>query len=286
MSDLAAVSSLALVATPLLLAATGEWIAERSGVINVAVEGTLLVSSYAAFACALATGNPYLAVFAAAAVGAWFALLLGVCAVVFAVDAVVTGTALNLLALGITALLFRRHSDLHSGPAQVPGLPPFLLPAIALLVIAVAAWVVARTRAGLVLRACGEGANAAATQGARVARVRLVAVALGGALAGLGAAQLALVEARTFVEGMTGGRGFLALAIVVCGRWRAGGVLLAALFFGGAIVLQFQFQAGGSAIPYPVFLMLPYVLTLVVLASLAMRSKAPADLNRSPEDAG
>jgi ABC-type uncharacterized transport system permease subunit len=281
-TDFAVVSSLVLVTTPLLLAATGEWIAERAGVINIAVEGAMLVSCYAAFACGLATGDPYLAALVAAIAGAGFALLLALFAVILEVDAVVAGTALNLLALGATAVAFRRHG---AGTAStLPGLPPHLLPAVAFVLLPLLGIAMHRSRLGLALRACGEGASAAATQGVPVDRIRVCAVAAGGLLAGLGGAQLALVEARTFVEGMTGGRGFLALAIVVCGRWRAGGVLVAALFFGGAIVLQFQFQAGGSRVPYPVFLMLPYVLTLCVLAGVVTKARAPADLNRAADE--
>jgi simple sugar transport system permease protein len=138
-----------------------------------------------------------------------------------------------------------------------------------------------RTRAGLRLRAVGESARAADAEGVSVGRTRLLAVVFGAALAGLAGAALSLAQSDTFTEGMTAGRGFIALAVVIFGRWRASGVLLAALFFGAATALQFRLQARGAGFPYPLSLMLPYLVTLAVLAVASGRARAPGDLGRA-----
>lgn len=268
---------LALVVTPLLLAALGEWVVEKSGVINVAVEGAMLVACFLAYFVTIQTGSPWVGVLAAAGGGASFALLLGVAHVLLRADAVVVGTALNLLALGATGLAMQALSRQGSVPVAEP-LTPLALSGVAVVLVIGAAWLVNRTAIGLRLRACGEDPVAARLLGVPVERIRLSAVLVGGLLAGLAGAQLCLVEARTFVEGMTAGRGFLALAIVVCGRYRALGVAIAAIVFGGAILIQFRVQATGSLVPYPIFLMFPYLATLLVLALLAGRARAPASL--------
>jgi simple sugar transport system permease protein len=137
-----------------------------------------------------------------------------------------------------------------------------------------------RTRAGLRLRAVGEAARAADAEGVPVGRTRFAAAVFGAALAGIAGASLSLALADTFTEGMTAGRGFIALAIVIFGRWRASGVLFAALFFGLATAVQFRLQARGVPIPYPLSLMLPHLLTLLVLAVASLRASAPGDLGR------
>lgn len=271
--------ALGIAATPLLLAAIGEWVVERAGIVNVAIEGAMIVGCLAAFVAANATGDATAGAIAAVCAGACVTLVLAALVVGLGVDAIVAGTALNLAAFGLVALIFR--AQIERGVATtVEALPVFALPLVAATLAIVAGVVLARTRVGLELRACGENARAAAWLGVRVRPLRVGALAFGGACAGLAGAELVLVEARTFVEGMTGGRGFLALAIVVCGRWRGGGVVTAALAFSAAIALQFHFQAGGSTLPYPVFLALPYVLTLIVLAASSRRARPPADLNR------
>ncbi len=285
-------------ATPLLIAALGELVVERAGVINIGIEGMMLTGAFASFALAAASGSPLLGaaggVAAGAAAGALFALF----AVVRKGDQIVVGMALNLLALGATGLGSR---TLWGGappdaPAQVPAslaglaeIPlagavlfqqtPFVYTGWAL--AAGIAFFLARTRFGLRLRAVGESARAADAEGVAVDRVRFGAVLFGAGLAGLAGASLSLAHSETFTEGMTAGRGFIALAVVIFGRWRPGGVLLAALFFGAATALQFRLQARGSAIPYPVFLMFPYLVTLVVLTFVSSGSRAPADLGRA-----
>jgi ABC-type uncharacterized transport system permease subunit len=284
-------------AAPLLLAALGELLVERAGVVNVGIEGMMLCGAFAAFAASVATGTPAFGVLAGVAA----ACALGAVFVFFAVarraDQIVVGTAVNLLALGATGLALRALFPASAptapsiGEWPVPGLSelPFLGPALfrqtpftyaALVLAAALALFLARTRAGLRLRAVGEAARAADAEGVAVNRVRGLAILGGAAFAGLAGASLPLAQSNTFAEGMTAGRGFIALAIVIFGRWRAGGVVLAALFFGATTALQFRLQARGLDVPYPLALMLPYVLTLLVLAIASGRSRAPGDLGR------
>lgn len=284
-------------AAPLLLAALGELVVERAGIVNIGIEGTMLVGAFAGFAIGVASGSPLFGVAGAAAAGAALGVLFAAFAVWGRTDQIVVGMAVNLLALGATGLGARAlyAGRTPSGPifaelplpglAALPGVggplfaqTPFVY--AALLGTAGVGLFLARTRAGLRLRAVGESARAADAEGVGVARVRSLAVVFGSSLAGVAGAALSLALADTFTEGMTAGRGFIALAVVIFGRWRAGGVLLGALFFGGATALQFRLQARGLGIPYPVFLMLPYVVTLAVLGAVAGRARAPADLGR------
>lgn len=238
----------ALVVTPLLLAALGEWVVEKSGVINVAVEGAMLVACFLAYFVTVETGSPWIGVVAAAGGGAAIALLLGVAHVLLRADAVVVGTALNLLALGATGLAMQALSRRGSVPVAEP-LAPLALTVVAVVLVIGAAWVVNRTAIGLRLRASGEDPVAARMLGVQVERIRVVALLVGGLLAGLAGAQLCLVEARTFVEGMTAGRGFLALAIVVCGRYRAAGVAIAAVVFGAPSWCSFASRRPAPTFP-------------------------------------
>jgi len=285
-------------AAPLLLAALGELVVERAGVINIGVEGMMLTGAFAGFAVAVATGSPTAGSLAAAAAGCAAGGLFGVFAVVRRTDQIVVGMAVNLLALGATGLGSRAlyAGAVPTGPTltelPIPGASqlPLVGPALfhqtpfvygALLAGAFVAFGLARTRPGLRLRAVGEAARAADAEGVRVDRVRFAAVLFGGALAGLGGAALSLAQSDTFTEGMTSGRGFIALAVVIFGRWSAAGVVLAAFFFGAANALQFRLQARGVAVPYPVFLMLPYAVTIGVLALAAVRVRAPGNLGQA-----
>lgn len=282
---------------PLLLAALGELVVERAGVVNVGIEGMMLIGAFAAFAVAVTTGSPAAGVaagvLAATGLGGVFAAF----AVVRHSDQIVVGTAVNLLALGGTGLALRAlfpgevptaptiGSVALPGLADLPGVGPVLFRQTPFVyagfaMAAALAFGLARTRAGLRLRAAGEAARAADAEGVPVTAVRLAAVLAGAALAGLAGAMLPLAQSNTFSEGMTAGRGFIALAIVIFGRWSAGGCVLAALFFGITTALQFRLQARGLDVPYPLALLLPYALTLVVLAVATGRARAPADLGR------
>ena len=278
-------------ATPLLLAAQGEVFTERVGVINVGLEGMLLVGALASVWVALLTGSPLAGVLAAVAAGVALAALFALFGVALRRDQVIVGTALNFLALGLTGVLFRAYfSGRTVGVA--PTLPRLAdtdinaLVVLALLLVPLGQWLLFRTRLGVTLRAAGEVPEAAAAGGSRVNRLRVAWVLAGGAFAGAGGAALAIGINNAFTENMTGGRGFIALAAVVFGRWTPVGVLGAALLFAAADVAQARLQAAGLVtVPYPVFLAIPYVLTLAALALRGARVRAPAALGE-PFDQG
>lgn len=286
-------------ATPLALAALGELLVERAGMINIGVEGAVLAGAFGALAGATAGGvaGGYAGAMAGGLlVGALFAF----CVVVLRADQIITGMALTLLSVGATGTLYRALYGSGgaalgvptSGPLPVPGLsslpvigtPLFSQPAITYFTYLLApalAWWLGHTHAGLALRAVGERPEAAEVAGVAVARVRTAAVLVGGLLGGLAGGTLVLAQAGTFVEGMSAGRGFIALAIVVLGRWRPLGVALGALVFGAASALQFAFQAMGWNAPYQLFLAAPYLLTLAAMAGAMGRARAPAALGRA-----
>lgn len=265
-------------AAPLLLAALGELVVERSGVVNIGIEGMMLFGAFAGFAAAAASGSPAAGLGAAAAAGAAAGALFALFAVVRRTDQIVVGAAVNLLALGGTGLAARA---LYGGAVPTaPVLPSLAFAGLALALVPLLGLGLAFTRPGLRLRAVGERARAADAEGVAVERVRFAALLAGGTLAGVAGAALSIAQSNTFTEGMTAGRGFIALAVVIFGRWRPAGVLGAALFFGAAMALQPRLQARGSAIPYQATLMFPYVVTLVVLAFASGRARAPADLGR------
>jgi simple sugar transport system permease protein len=287
------------VATPLLFAATGETITERSGVINLGIEGIMLAGALAA-AIGATTWGPWGGLGMAALAGMLAAAVFALLAIGARADQVITGTAITLAMVGLTGTIYRQaygtqgvglsiptFSELPiPGLSRIPVLGPgfFQQPIPTYLVFAALPllwWVLFRTRMGLALRATGEAAAMARATGVRTTLIRWVATVIGGAFVGLGGATLVLAQVGTFAERMTAGRGFLAIAIVVLGRWHPGGVALAALLFGLATALQFLFQALGVQAPYQLFLMLPYLLTLLALAGAVGRVRAPADLGRS-----
>ncbi len=290
------------VATPLLLAATGETISERGGVINLGIEGSMLAGALAA-AIGSSAGGPWSGLAAALIAGATLAAVFALVSVHAGADQIIAGTAITLGAVGLTGAVYRAYYGTAGAGLSIPTLAPVEVPVLAeipLLGTALFAqplttyfavalvpatwWYLFRTRGGLALRAAGESADGARAAGVRVRATRTLAVVAGGALAGLAGATLVLAQVGTFSERMTAGRGFIAIAIVVLGRWHPGGVLVAALFFGAATALQFVFQASGTAVPYQLFLMLPYVLALLGLAGAVGRVRAPRDLGR-PERA-
>jgi len=288
------------VGTPLLLAALGEMITERSGVINLGVEGAMLSGALGA-ALGSAAGGPWVGVMAGILGGLLISGIFAAVSIGARADQIITGAAVTLLSVGLTGVVFRRAFG-EGGPGlsiptfervTVPGLSqiPLVGPALfgqtvltylALGLVPVAWWLLYRTWWGLSLRACGEGAEAARAAGVRVRTTRAVATLIGGALAGLAGATLVLAQVGTFAEKMTAGRGFIAIAIVVLGRWQPFGVLAAAIFFGAAIALQFLFQAAGTELPYQWFLMLPYLLALGALAGAVGwgRARAPGELGK------
>jgi general nucleoside transport system permease protein len=271
-------------ATPLGLAALGELVAERAGVLNIGIEGMMLAGALAAFEVGARTGSVTLALAAAVAAACALAALFALFALRRRADPIVTGTALNILALGGTGSVFRLLHPAGESLAHAPsvgdalGANGFVLAALAL--VGGVALFLARTRTGLALRAAGERAEAADAQGLSVGRLRLGATLFGGACAGVAGASLVLWLSDVFVEGMTSGRGFIALSLVLFGAHRPLRIVGGALLFGAASALQFRLQAAGSALPYTLLLMTPYVLNLLVLALFAGRSRPPADLAR------
>jgi simple sugar transport system permease protein len=287
-------SALAL-GTPLLLAALGELVSERAGVINVGVEGLMLTGAFAGFLGCWMTGSPVAGMAAACVAAALLGALFAVWVVVLDADQVVAGAALNILALGVTGVAYRAVFGTTGAALTVATFPalaigdaspwwaPLRQPApvfVALALVPVVWVVLARTPLGLALRAVGEAPAEAASLGIPVAALRFGAVLVAALLAGAGGGTLALAYSNTFVEGMSAGRGFIALAIVVFGRWHPAGMLAGALLFGAASAAQFQLQAAGVAVSYHLLLMMPYVLTLAVLAFASGGGAAPAALGR------
>lgn len=290
--------ALVRVATPLLLAALGEMLAERAGVINLGIEGAMLAGALAG-AVGAATAGPWAGLALGAIAGAVLAGLFAAIAIGARADQIITGTAVTLGAVGLTGALYRTAFGAAGAglslptfaPLPVPGLAavPLVGPALfaqpaptylALALVPLCWWFLFRTRPGLALRATGESPVAARAAGVPVRRTQATAVVVGGALAGLAGGTLVLAQVGTFAERMTAGRGFIAIAIVALGRWHPVGVLLASLLFGGATALQYLFQAIGLALPYQLFLMLPYLLTLVLLAGVAGGARPPDSLGR------
>ncbi len=298
-------------ATPLALAAIGGTICERAGVVNIALEGMMLVGAFAGVAVALVTGDTWVGVLAAMAAGMLFAGLHAFASITLRADQVVSGTAINILALGLTGFLMEvvyGHPGttdaaatlaplFHTqGPTQgffgglwrwVSGIFLSHTPLVYVTVaIAVAAhWAMFRTTWGLRLRALGEHPRAADTVGVSVTRGRYVAVLMSGALAGLAGANLSLEQVGSFTEGMTSGRGFIALAANIFGRWTPVGSYLASLLFGFADALQIKMQILRDIVNVPpqLFWMLPYILTVVVLAGVMGRAIAPAAIGKPYE---
>lgn len=284
------------VATPLLLAAIGETLTERSGVLNLGIEGAMLAGALGAAAGAL-SGGTATGVVVAATAGMAVAAVFAAVAIGARANQIIAGTAVTLALTGLTGVVARRvfgpegaGLDMPTlAPIAIPGLAtiPLLGPAlfdqsvltyVAILAIPVVWWTLFRTRFGLEVRACGEAPSAAAAAGVPVARRRTVATLVGGAFAGVAGAALVLAQVGTFTEKMTAGRGFIAIAIVILGRWHPMGAAAGALLFGAATALQYLFQASGSALPYQLFIALPYLLALVVLARAVGRDRGPAAL--------
>jgi general nucleoside transport system permease protein len=267
-------------------------LAERSGIVSLTLEGFLLGGAFTAMLGSYWTGNPWIGVLAGIAGGLVLGLIHAVATIRYKADQVVSGIAINLLAVGLTRYFLKLIFDSSSNSPRVAGfaantsttalvtglLHNPLIP-IGLLVVPVLAWVIYRTPFGLRVRAVGEHPEAAATLGVSVKRVRYFAVAMSGGLAALGGAYLAL-DQHQFTDGMSAGRGFIALAAVIFGRWdpmRAG---LACLFFAASETLQIQLQ-GMQAIPSQLVQMIPYVLTIVALVGVVGRSVPPAALGKA-----
>lgn len=265
-------------ATPIVYAALGGVISERSGVVNIGLEGMMTVGAFTAVVCSDLTGSPYAGLAAGILAGAFFGWVLGFAATRFKVDQIVAGMGINLLAAGSAAyglvLLFNQ----PGASPQVHSLDAYYwwLVALAFACAAALHWLLYRTPWGLRVRACGENPRAVKDAGLDPLRLRLYSVVVSGALAGLGGAFLSIGEVNLYSEGMTAGRGFIALAAVIFGRWTPWGATGAAVFFGFFEALQFVLQGRWAWLPTDAMQALPYLAALVAIAGLVGRVRAPA----------
>jgi len=274
-------------ATPLILAALGGLFSERSGVINIALEGMMLAGAFTAAAVTYAVGNPFIGLACGMVAGLAIALIHAVVCIRYRADQVVTGTAINIFMFGMPAFLsgafFLSSGSTPQIPREqlVPRLPIF----IAFALVLVTWYVLYKTPFGLRLRAVGENPEAADAAGVRVAPMRYAGVLLSGVLAGLGGAYLSIGQSSLFTRNMTSGRGFIALAALIFGKWRPVQTLLACLLFGFTEAVSYQMQGvvklpSGDDIPVQFVQMVPYVLTIVVLAGFIGHSRPPRALGQ------
>jgi len=291
--------TIATAATPLLIAALGELVVERSGVLNLGVEGMMVMGAVTGFAVALTTGSPWLGVIAAIIVGALFSLLFGFLTLTLVTNQVATGLALTLLGLGLSGMIgesFVGQPGIKLGTLYIPGLTdlPFIgklffgqdpIFYISILLTFCVAWFLFRTRAGLTLRSVGDNHGSAHALGINVIGIRYLAVMFGGACAGLAGGFLSLVYTPQWIENMTAGRGWIALALVVFASWRPLRVLAGAYLFGAVSIGQLHAQALGIGIPSQLLSSLPYLATIIVLVLISRNRRltlinTPASLGR------
>ncbi|MEA2442741.1 MAG: ral nucleoside transport system permease protein [Thermoleophilales bacterium] len=285
--------------TPIAFAAIGEAVSERSGVLNIGLEGMMLTSAFVSIYVAVKSGNVELGLFAGIASGALVAGLNALLVLWTNMDQVVAGLTLNLLALGGTSVLARQaftgteNATVPTfGTVDIPVLKdiPFLGPIlfeqrlltyVCVVIAIVLLWVLTRTTTGLRIQAAGEDPDAAALEGVAVRGVRLFSNLTAGLLAGVGGAFLALGIVGTFADNMVSGRGFIALAVVIIARWNPLLAIPAAAFFGFTEAIGIQLQTSGSSIPFQIFVALPYVATLVVLFTRIGSKAAPRQLGQA-----
>ena len=301
MEHLATLVALTLAAgTPLVLAAVGELLAERSGVLNLGVEGMMLVGAVVAFIVAATTKAPWLGVGAGMVAAAALALVFAVLTLTLMANQVAAGLALSLFGVGLSAFV-----GLNYVSVVVEGIQPLAIPGVSdlpffgkllfahspfvylsLILVGLVQWFLFRTRAGLIVRAVGESPDSAHAIGYPVIAIRYAAVLFGGACAGLAGAYLAVAYTPLWTEGMTAGRGWIALALVVFATWKPWRVLAGAYLFGAVTLAQFQAQALGLAVPSQLLAMLPYLATILVLTLISrdaatIRLNAPASLGKA-----
>lgn len=278
-----ALAAMLRLATPILLAALGGVLSERAGVVNIALEGSMLVGAFVGIVAAEKSGNVFVGIAAAMLAGTLLAAVHAFAAIEWRSDQIVSGMALNILALGLTSYLNFQMYGTTGTPADVPNVPTFanqsvlvwaslgLVPLVHLFLFG--------TVTGLRLRAVGEHPRAADTVGVSVRAMRYGAVLASGALAGLAGAYLSLAVAHSFTDGMTAGRGFIALAAVIFGKWSPLGALIAALIFGYGNALSVTLQGatiGDTPVPVQLLGTLPYLLTILAVAGFVGRSRPPA----------
>ncbi|MGO1117601.1 ABC transporter permease [Rhodovibrionaceae bacterium A322] len=289
-------ASIVVAATPLLLAAIGELVTEKSGVLNLGIEGMMLVGAVSGFATVVATGSTTLALLAAAGSGAGMALMFGILTLSLQANQVATGLALTIFGIGLSALLGQDFVGVaveRLPKLQIDGVPGFLsnllfhdlLVYFSLFMVGAVWWFLNRSRAGLVLRAVGENHDAAHAIGYPVIAIRYLATLFGGAMSGVAGAYLSLAYTPMWAENMSAGRGWIALALVVFATWRPGRVLFGAYLFGGITIGQLHLQGLGISLPSQVLSMLPYLATILVLVLISrdearIRINAPACIGK------
>ena len=281
-------------ATPLIFLALAELYSQRSGLVHIGLEGLASIGSLVGFLVSLITGSPLLGMAAGAAAGILVNMIYAYATITLCAEQIVYGMAINIFAPALAAFIYRVYFGAGSELVQValmetvaiPGLKdiPFLGPLLfdqtpmvylAYALVIFTAIYFNKTKSGLNFKAVGEHPKAAATLGINVIGVRYAASVICGALAGMGGAYLTTCYTTTYVDGNVAGRGFIALAAVIFGRWSAGGVLLACLFFGFCDALQIRLQVGSFGVPYQFFQMIPYLATVVVLGIIGMRKAGP-----------
>jgi simple sugar transport system permease protein len=268
--------------TPPIMAALGGMFSERAGIINIALEGIMLAGAFTAAAVTVYTENPWIGLIVAAVVGLLVSLIHAVASIEFKADQVVVGMAINILFLGVPALASGALFESTGSTPQLPqaytlGTTPIVILAVAL--VPVSYYVLFRTRFGLRLRAVGENPEAADTAGVSVARLRYAGVMLSGVLAGIGGAYLSIAQNSLFTRNMTAGRGFIALAALIFGKWHPVGAALACLLFGFAEALTDRIQ-GRLNVPVQLIQIIPYVLAVIVLAGFIGRATPPRAIGK------
>ena len=277
------VASLMVAAVPILLAALGELVVEKAGVLNLGVEGMMIMGAICGFITAVGTGSPVLGFVGGALGGAALSLIFAFLTQVLLANQVATGLALTLFGLGLSSLMGQNYNGIKPPLTEaVPFGPLRDIPVLGKIVfshdwvvyfsvamVVVLWWVLKATRLGLIIRAVGESHEAAHALGYKVNRIRLAAIAFGGAMAGMGGAYVSLVRVPQWVDGITAGAGWIALAIVVFASWKPWRALIGAYLFGGISVLQLNLQAAGSGIPVEYLSMSPYLITILVLVIMS-----------------
>ncbi|QIR84257.1 ABC transporter permease [Paracoccus sp. AK26] len=259
--------------TPILFAALGELVVERAGVLNLGVEGMMIVGALSGFATAYYSGNAFLGFAVAALAGALVALPFAILTQFLMSNQVASGLALTLFGLGLAALFGKPVEGVRAPIMSAGPLGLNWIVWLGLAMVPAVWWFLNRSRAGLILRGVGENHDAAHALGYDVRRVRLAAIAFGGAMAGIGGAFISVATVLQWTEGMTAGAGWIALAIVVFSNWTAVGVLAGAWLFGGVTVLQLRLQAAGVRVPVQLLSMAPYLATIIVLVAISARQK-------------
>lgn len=286
-------------ATPILITALGEMVAERSGVMNLGIEGIMIIGAFAGFAAAYLSGNTWIAFAAAGLAGALLGLLMAFLSVNLSANQIVAGLGIWILCQGLASFLYRRFFGVADSPLIIDVLQPLPLPLLSripilgetlftqnivvyltLLAVPLLAFFFQRTAWGLAIDAAGENPHAADAAGLNVGLIRYAAVVFGGLMAGLGGAYLALALYGLFTPDLSTGLGWIAIAVVIFGRWQPFHVLLGALIFGAAQALQFRLQAMDFPLPYQFLLMLPFLVTLIIVVFFVRDEGGPAALTK------